>query len=122
MPLSACSARRIQGVVCQSYGQLEATGWRVELIYLALPSVEISRLRVAERVAHGGHDITRQAIERRFPRSIANLLDHFAPLVSRTRCFMNAGPQPVSIFEQQGNEIQVHKPDLLENMKKDAAP
>ncbi len=26
--------------------------WRVELIYLALPRVEMSKLRVAERVAH----------------------------------------------------------------------
>ena len=32
-------------------------GWRVELIYLALPSAEMSRLRVVERVTHGGHDI-----------------------------------------------------------------
>lgn len=34
--------------------RLCADGWRVELIYLALPSVEMSKLRVAERVAHGG--------------------------------------------------------------------
>lgn len=34
--------------------RLQAQGWRVELIYLALPSAEMSRLRVAERVAHGG--------------------------------------------------------------------
>ena len=34
--------------------QLRRDGWRVELLYLALPSVEMSKLRVAERVAHGG--------------------------------------------------------------------
>ncbi len=32
-------------------------GWQVELIYLALPSVAMSKMRVAERVAHGGHNI-----------------------------------------------------------------
>ncbi|GAB4260913.1 MAG: hypothetical protein Kow0065_11310 [Methylomicrobium sp.] len=37
--------------------RLCADGWRVEMIYLALPSVEMSKLRVAERVAHGGHNI-----------------------------------------------------------------
>ncbi len=31
--------------------RLRATGWRVELIYLALPSADLSRLRVAERVS-----------------------------------------------------------------------
>jgi len=35
--------------------RLQAEGWQVGLIYLALPSVELSTLRVAERVAHGGH-------------------------------------------------------------------
>ena len=34
-----------------------ASGWRVELIYLALPNPEMAKLRVAERVSHGGHDI-----------------------------------------------------------------
>ena len=30
--------------------QLKTTGWRIELIYLALPNVEMSKLRVAESV------------------------------------------------------------------------
>lgn len=37
--------------------RLQAEGWRVELIYLALANAEMSRLRVAERVLHGGHQI-----------------------------------------------------------------
>ena len=94
--------------------------WRVELIYLALPNVEISRLRVAERVAHGGHDIPTQKLERRFPRSLSNLFDHFASLVSRTRCFLNASQQPALIFEQKGSEISVHDQDLLTHLKKEA--
>lgn len=61
--------------------RLRDAGWRVELIYLALPSVEISILRVAERVAHGGHDVPLQALQRRFPRSIKLLLNDYAPAV-----------------------------------------
>lgn len=53
--------------------RLRTEGWRVELIYLALPSVEMSKLRVAERVAHGGHNIPVTDIERRFPRSLSHL-------------------------------------------------
>ena len=96
------------------------SGWRVELIYLALPSIEISRLRVAERVAHGGHDISEQALERRFPRSLANLFNHYAPIVSRARCFLNAGHQPALVFEQQGSEVLVHDQGLLAQLKKEA--
>ena len=52
--------------------RLRAEGWRVELIYLALPNLEMSKLRVAERVRHGGHDIPVTDLERRFGRSLAN--------------------------------------------------
>lgn len=83
--------------------RLRAEGWRVELIYLALPSVEMSKLRVAERVAHGGHNIPITAIERRFARSLVNLLDVFCDEVDACRCFMNSGESPEMIFEQEGN-------------------
>jgi len=45
--------------------RLKKKGWLVELIYLALSSVEMCRLRVAERVSHGRHDIPQTDIERR---------------------------------------------------------
>jgi predicted ABC-type ATPase len=38
--------------------RLRSAGWRVELFYLALPNVELSQQRVAERVAHGPFDCT----------------------------------------------------------------
>ena len=37
--------------------RLQYDGWQIELIYLALPNIEMSELRVAERGAHGGHNI-----------------------------------------------------------------
>lgn len=52
---------------------LRETGWRVELIYLALPDPAMARLRVAERVTPGGHDIPDEDIGRRFHRSLRNL-------------------------------------------------
>lgn len=82
--------------------RLLSNNWRVELVYLALPSVEMSRLRVAERVSHGGHNIPLKDIQRRFPRSLHNLLTLYAPGVSRARCFMNAGGSPEMVFEQVG--------------------
>ena len=53
--------------------QLQEDNWRVELIYLALPNSEVSRFRVAERVAHGGHNIPSNDIIRRFPRSLGKM-------------------------------------------------
>ncbi len=87
--------------------RLRATSWRVELTYLALPSVDLSRHRVAERVAQGGHPVADADIVRRFPRSLRNLLSVYAGVVDRTRCFLNSGPGPEIVFVQRGADRTV---------------
>jgi len=87
----------------QLVDRLLKIGWNVELIYLALPDVIVSKQRVAERVAHGGHDIPLADIERRFLRSLRHLFQDYAHRVSRTSCFMNDTAYPVLIFEQLGS-------------------
>ena len=87
--------------------RLHADGWRVELIYLALPSVKMSKLRVAERVAHGGHNIPVADIERHLPRGLRHLFSDFSHRVGRCVCFMNDGETPVLVFEQHGNDRDV---------------
>lgn len=96
--------------------RLRENGWRVELIYLALPDPDMARNRVAERVAHGGHDIPDADIERRFYRSLSNLLGHYAGAVDRTVCFFNAGQLPEKVFTQRGDDREVLKPALLRAM------
>lgn len=81
---------------------LRQQGWRVELIFLALPSAEMSALRVAERVAHGGHSIPQPAIRRRFPRSLRHLLHEFSHRVDRCTCFMNHTARPVLCSSKMG--------------------
>jgi predicted ABC-type ATPase len=88
--------------------RLRNLGWTVELVYLALPDAEMSELRVAERVAHGGHEIPIQDIKRRFPRSLKNLLGEFGRTTTRTRCFMNSGQVPSLVFEQSGDHLIIH--------------
>lgn len=100
--------------------QLRLDGWRVELIYLALPSVAMSRMRVAERVAHGGHDIPLVDIERRFPRSLQNLLTEFSYRTNYTECFMNEGEIPEPIFIQQGDDRTIINVELFEVLRKRA--
>jgi predicted ABC-type ATPase len=102
--------------------RLRQEGWRIDLIYLALPSLEMSKLRVAERVAHGGHHIAQADLERRFSRSLANLLNVFSAEVDVCRCFMNSGSLPELVFEQQGQVRHVIQAGLYELLLKEAAP
>ena len=100
--------------------RLQTNGWRVELIYLALPSAEMSRLRVAERVTHGGHNIPTADIIRRFPRSLHNLLQCFAPLADQTRCFMNYGDRPELVFRQQASQREIYHSEFFELLQQEA--
>lgn len=100
--------------------RLHTDGWRVELIYLALPSVEMSKLRVAERVAHGGHNIPVADIERRFPRSLSHLLNDFSHRVDSCTCFMNDGESPVLVFEQRGHDRDIVHDDYYQLLFEEA--
>lgn len=100
--------------------RLQTAGWRVELIYLALPSMEMSKLRVAERVAHGGHNIPVADIEHRFARSLGNLLYSFSTQVDACRCFMNSDASPELVFEQQGEVRNVLHMPYYQHLLKEA--
>jgi predicted ABC-type ATPase len=100
--------------------RLRSGGWRIELLYLALPNVELSRLRVAERVAHGGHAIAAADIERRFPRSLRNLLDLYGGAVDHARCFLNSGPSPEIVFVQDGGDRTILNQTLYEQLVREA--
>jgi predicted ABC-type ATPase len=100
--------------------RMQAQGWHVELFYLALPAVQVSLMRVAERVAHGGHDISVSDIMRRFPRSLSNLLLLFAPLVDQAFCFMNVGSAPILVFQQTGTQREIVHAPYFELLLKEA--
>lgn len=100
--------------------RMKADGWQVELAYFALPSLEMSKQRVAERVAHGGHNIPLKDIERRFARSLRNLLEEFSHIVDNCQCFMNIASQPELIFEQHGDERNIIESAYYQLLLKEA--
>jgi len=101
--------------------RLRDNAWRVELLYLVLPDPELARQRVAERVAHGGHDIPDQDIERRFYRSSSNLFGYYLDAVDRTVCYLNDAETPEPVFVQTGRKRTVDRQDILDTMKELAA-
>ena len=105
--------------------RLKSEGWRVELIYLALPNVEMAKHRVAERALHGGHDIPLADIERRFFRSLDNFLSGYVSLADQTVCYCNADKDPVVVFTQRGKSRKVVETALLrmlEKMRRNGSP
>lgn len=48
-------------------------GFAVVLVFVGIVSSELSEARVQGRVGHGGHDVRRELIHDRFPRTLENL-------------------------------------------------
>lgn len=89
-------------------------GFRIGLIYIALPSVELAIARVRTRVTAGGHDVPEDRIRSRWNRSLRNL-GWFAGRADRLLVFSNHAPDhpPVLVADGTGGKVTVHAPDLL---------
>ena len=85
-------------------------GYHVELIYVALPTASLAKQRVKKRVSEGGHDIPVDVIERRFYRSLNNLIHRYSKVVDEWRIFDNASPSiPQLILSGKGSTIKIHQ-------------
>ena len=75
----------------------QATGYRVAIIYLRLPSAEYAVERVAQRVMEGGHDIPEAVARRRFFRSWENFLDLYRHIADEWQVYDSSMRPPLLI-------------------------
>lgn len=57
----------------------KADGYRIDIVFLSLPSVQLALQRNAARVRQGGHDVPRADVLRRFGRSWKNFAGSIVP-------------------------------------------
>lgn len=69
-------------------------GYRIELVFLSLPSVELALQRIAARVRQGGHDVPQADVKRRFNRSWQNFQSMYRSLADTWAVYDNAGNTP----------------------------
>ena len=69
-------------------------GYRIEIVYLSLASVNIALQRIAARVRQGGHDVPRSDVIRRFDRSWNNFLTVYRPIADTWAVYDNSGNAP----------------------------
>lgn len=72
-------------------------GYVVSLYYFWIPSADVSKARVAQRVLQGGHNIPPDVIERRYGRSVENLVKRYVPICNFFTVFSNTGPVPEEV-------------------------
>jgi predicted ABC-type ATPase len=96
--------------------KLRQDGWRIILFFLWIPDAVFSKNRVRERVKHGGHNIPEDAICRRYPRIMHNLVKIYIPLCDKIVCYDNSEAGPVLVFEQDENGQKVLNKDIYERI------
>lgn len=82
----------------------QSAGYRIELIFLKLGSVEEAIARVAQRVRQGGHYIPEQVIRRRFDAGLNNFIHYYAPAVDAWALYDNTGESPVLLDWRENHD------------------
>jgi len=72
----------------------KAAGYRIDIVFLSLPSVQLALQRIAARVRQGGHDVPRADVVRRFGRSWNNFCGVYRSLASTWAVYDNSGDRP----------------------------
>ena len=71
-------------------GRAQSAGYQVTLLYVALPSARLAKRRVARRFKEGGHTVPENVIERRFYRSLDNLMHRYRTVVDEWFVYDNS--------------------------------
>ena len=94
--------------------RLKKAGYRVNLFYLWIPSVELALTRIADRVKSGGHDIPTDIVHRRFRRSLQNFFHLYEPLMDSWTMFDNSGSLPRAVASKERGRLRVADRPLYE--------
>ncbi len=72
----------------------KAAGYRIEIVYLRLPSPQLALRRIAARVKQGGHNVPRDDVLRRFNRSWTNFQNNYRFVADAWTVYDNSGAKP----------------------------
>lgn len=96
-----------------------AKGYSVKLLFFWLNSPELAILRVAERVAKGGHDIPKDVIIRRYAAGIDNLFRLFMNEVDYWEIYDNSShPRKLIASGSKASENNIKEKILFKIMQR----
>ena len=88
---------------------MQAAGYLCHLTFCWLPNADMAVMRVARRVAAGGHSIPEDVIRRRYERGLENLFSDYLGIVDSWRIVDNTAPPPERLIAWRdfGAELQI---------------
>jgi len=100
--------------------KLRQDDWQIVMFFLWIPDADFSKDRVRQRVQDGGHDIPDDAIYRRYPRIMYNLINIYLPLCDKVSGYDNSNPEPILIFEQDEKGDDILNNDIYQRILRNA--
>ncbi|MDL2274875.1 zeta toxin family protein [Desulfosarcina sp. OttesenSCG-928-G10] len=94
---------------------MQTAGYKIHLLFLALPDEKMAMQRVAARVNLGGHNIPQPVIARRFHAGLFNLFQRYLPIVSSWEIYNNAvfrAPVLIAKGERNGKTDIINAEDF----------
>jgi len=101
---------------------MKAQGYSIHLYFLWTTDVELTRLRIVQRVRKGGHDIPDEIVDRRYRKCIANFFLHYRPLADAWRLFDSSGREPRQIAFEEGGELTIIDGKLYGQLLEEVSP
>ena len=95
--------------ILRSVSAAREAGYRVVMVFVAVGSTRVTKTRVNVRVASGGHDIPKEAQDRRFPRSFDNA-PKVAHIADAAYFLDNSGMQHQLVATAQRGTITFFEP------------
>ena len=93
-----------------------ASGYRVHLFYLWIPSAELALARIRDRVESGGHDIPEADVKRRYARTLRNLLLSYRTEADSLHLFDNSGEIPELVFKDEDGQTTVFNQAMYDEL------
>ena len=76
-------------------------GYRIEIAYLHLDSIDLALRRIEARVRQGGHDVPKRDVLRRFDRGWENFVRIYQPMAESWAVYDNSGASPRLLERQE---------------------
>lgn len=100
--------------------QAKTAGYQFGLFYVWLPNAKAAKDRVRLRVLQGGHNIPEDTIERRYGRSLHNLVHLYLPLADRADIYNGALAEDIKhrlIARKEAETFVAFQSEIWHNMQ-----
>jgi predicted ABC-type ATPase len=99
---------------------LRKWGYRIELLFLWLPSPDLAVRRVAERAREGGHKVPDDVVRRRYGSGLRNLFRLYIPRVDSWWLYESSQMPPTLIAYSDRGPTSASDPELFAKIRQAA--